>query len=209
VVAAPNLSVGQEADLKFPTSEEWIGTSGRYVVTGVGSTGEAIAVPLGLAAAPAVRIGTPCVVCYIDQGDEQHSGALVVGSGPDGVVLRLQDERQHPRYRRPLAVTVEVPGDRRMRYGVTEDVSLGGFRAEIDGMVASGNWAFASLRLATADPIVAIVRPLSCDQVDGRGAYVVRARFGVMSTADQLRLFALLDWPVDEPVGFGVSEPGS
>jgi hypothetical protein len=89
--------------------------------------------------------------------------------------------------------------------GLTEDVSVGGLRARLPVAVPADQHAFISLDLAGSDPILAAARTLSCAPIGPRASHIVRVQFTILSAQDQARLFALLEWPIMEPITVGLS----
>jgi hypothetical protein len=199
--AIPMPSIGDRIRVDFPTSNSPSDPSGRYIVADIDGADNITALPLGFSP-PAMRAGSPCLVEYRRGQRRVNVGAITLNSGPGGVVMQLHtlDQRRFPRFRRPIALTIEVPHTTLgVIDGVTEDVSLGGLRAHVPVAVPTDRRAFVSLGVATADPILAVARTLSCNPVGARATHVVRVQFTVISAQDQARLFALLDWPVSEP----------
>lgn len=174
--------------------------SGQYLVADVDKSDNVSAWPLGCSA-PSIRAGTPCLVEYRVGGQRICVGATTLNAGPHGLVIQLyaQDQRRFPRFRRPTAMTIEVPTTSAgLIEGVTEDLSLGGLRAKLPVAVPTDRRSFVSLELAGGDPIMTVARTLSCTPVGGRGAHLVRVQFTAVSANDQARLFVLLDWPIQD-----------
>lgn len=190
------VSVGDRVVIDFPSSTTPPEAGGEYVVVAAAATGHVVARPTR-GATPCASPGSPCLV----SSARLTTGALVLSTGPDGIAIELRDERRHRRYRRRIMVSLEVLQPRSGPIeGVTDDISLGGFRAQLDTPVSAGRWAFAALGVASADPILTMVKTLSCAPLGWERVFSVRARFATVSPDDRARLFALLDWPVIESV---------
>jgi hypothetical protein len=193
--------VGGRIQIDFPRLITAFDSSGRYTVTDIDRL-ETITVRPIVGCAPVLRSGTPALVRYSVDGRRLQVGAIVVSCGSGGAVLQLQggEQRRSPRYRRPIAVTIDVPQTSLgVVDGITEDISLGGLRAIIPVAIPADQRAFISLAVVAADPILMMGRTLSCAPVAVRGGHALRVQFTLVSACDQARLFAVLDWPVLEP----------
>src|SRR5579862_1339750 len=78
--------------------------------------------------APRPSAGVPCLVGALDGRRSGTREALVVGASASMLIVDVaRDPRQHPRYRRPSKVKLEVPGSQLgVVAGVLEDISTGG-----------------------------------------------------------------------------------
>jgi hypothetical protein len=200
VRALPTPPLGGRVQLIFPRSTGW---SGRYVVAVVDG-GDTITVRPTTRSVVDAPVGTPCFVTYTVGKQRLTTEAVTVDCGPAGAVLqlRLADQRRFPRYRRPIAVEIDVPQtELGLVEGVTEDISLGGFRARVPVGIPVDRRAFVALGLADAEPILAAARILTCVPSVAGTSHVVRVEFTLVSPGDQARLFALVDWPMVEPAG--------
>jgi len=200
VRALPTPPLGGRVQLIFPRS---IGWSGRYVVADIDG-GDTITVRPTTGSAADARAGTPCFVTYTVGKRRLTTEAIAINCGAAGAVLqlRLADQRRFPRYRRPIAVEIEVPQtELGVVEGVTEDISLGGFRARVPVGLPADRRAFVALGSADAEPILAAARVLTCVPSAAGASHVVRVEFTLVSPHDQARLFALVDWPMVEPAG--------
>jgi hypothetical protein len=200
-------SIGERLQIDFPRLSVPDEPSRRYVVADIDDNGNVTARPIG-GCPPSARTGTPCTVQYHAGAEPRRVAAILVSCGPGGVVMQLHagDQRRFPRYHRRVAMTIEVPQTNLgVIDGVTEDVSVGGLRARIPVALPADQHAFISLDLAGSDPILAAARTLSCAPIGARASHIVRVQFTILSAQDQARLFALLEWPIMEPITAGLS----
>jgi len=170
--------------------------SGPYVVVDVAGQDTVTARPM-VGEPPAVRVGTPCLIDYTIGAQRRSREAIVLSSGPGGVIVQvhLADQHRLPHCRRPMTVFVEVPGVKLgVIEGVTEDVSLGEVRARVPIALPTDRRAFISLHGTDSTSILAVARILACGPTLAEGTYFLRAEFTLVSPHDQLRLFALMDW---------------
>jgi PilZ domain-containing protein len=200
VRALPTPPLGGRVQLTFPRS---IGWSGRYVVDDVDG-GDTVTVRPIAGRAGDAPVGTPCFVTYTMGQHRLTTEAITIDCGPAGAVLqlRLADQRRFPRYRRPIAVEIDVPQTALgLVEGVSEDISLGGLRARVPVGIPTDRRAFVALGQADAQPILVAAKILTCAPSGVGTSHVVRVEFTLVSPDDQARLFALVDWPMVEPAG--------
>jgi hypothetical protein len=128
------VSVGDHVVIDFPSCTTSREAGGEYVVVAAATTGHVVARP-ARGATPCASPGCPCLV----SSPRLTTGALVLSTGPDGIGIDLRDERRHRRYRRRIMVSLEVLQPRSGPIeGITDDISLGGFRAQLDARSARG-----------------------------------------------------------------------
>jgi hypothetical protein len=151
--------------------------------------------------APRPPAGVPCLIGSVDGGrGSTCEGLVVIASNSMLIVDVARDPRQHPRYRRPCKVRLEVPGaDLGVVEGVLEDISTGGIRVRTDVSVPVDHRVFVSVLLADTYPILAIgeVRGEQLDTFAQQ--FVIRLQFTTMAPTHQARLALLLEWPIEEP----------
>ncbi|HVM67207.1 MAG TPA: PilZ domain-containing protein [Acidimicrobiales bacterium] len=151
---------------------------------------------------PRPPAGVPCLVGSLEGTRGDTCEALVVGSGASMLIVDVaRDPRQHPRYRRPSKVKLEVPGFQLgVVEGILEDISTGGIRVRTPVSLPLDQRAFVSILLADAHPILAIGEVRGVQRDDHGQGFVVRLQFTVMAPTHQARLALLLEWPIEEPL---------
>ena len=153
---------------------------------------------------PAPPPGVPCLVGAMMPGGRRSScEAVVVASGVSMLIVDVaRDPRQHPRYRRPCKVTLEVPDmGLGVVEGVLEDLSAGGMRVHCPALLPLDHRVFVSILLSDTQPILAIGEVRGVDRGDGAGDLVARVQFTMMSPSHRTRLATLLEWPVEDEDG--------
>jgi hypothetical protein len=202
VMPAPSpLVVGAAITIEFPTAVVSHDGKGPYVVVDVDGHDTLTARSM-LGEPPAVRVGTPCLVHSTIEAERQIREAIVLSSGPGGVIVQVHpaDEHRLPHCRRPMTVLVEVPGTQLgVVEGVTEEISVGGVRARVPVELPTCRRAFISLPGEDSTPILAVATILACGPTIAERTYFLRAEFTLVSPHDQLRLFALMNWSTLQP----------
>jgi len=152
--------------------------------------------------APRPSAGVPCLVGSLDGGRGGTCEALVVGSSASMLIVDVaRDPRQHPRYRRPSKVRLEVPGAQLgVVEGVLEDISAGGIRVRTTVPLPADQRVFVSVLLADTNPILALAEVRGVLRDTHGPDFVVRLQFTVMAPTHQARLALLLEWPIEEPL---------
>jgi PilZ domain len=152
--------------------------------------------------APCPAAGVPCLIGSVGGGRGSTCEALIVTSSASMLIVDVaRDPRQHPRYRRPCKVKLEVPGAALgVVEGVLEDISAGGIRVRTHVSIQLDQRVFVSVLLADTHPILALGEVRGVQHDGGSRNFIVRLQFTVMAPTHQARLALLLEWPVDEPV---------
>ena len=153
-------------------------------------------------AEPRPSAGVPCLIATDDGGRAKTFEAVVVVAGTAMLIVDVgRDPRQHPRYRRPCKVNVQVPGaGLGVVEGVLEDISAGGARVRTPVLLPVDQRVFVSIVLADTQPILGIAEVRGMHRDRRTQELVARLEFTVMAPSHQARLALLLEWPVDEPV---------
>jgi len=147
--------------------------------------------------------GVPCLVAPADGPGGSSCEAEVVSSGGSRLVVDIApDPRQHPRYRRPCRVRLEVPGSGLgVVAAVLEDISAGGMRVHTTVLLPLDSRVFVSVLLAETQPILAIAQVRGVYRGAGPDSVVARLQFTMMPPTHAARLAALLEWPLIELEG--------
>ena len=155
---------------------------------------------------PRPPAGVPCLIGAVNGGrGSTCEGLVVISSNSMLIVDVARDPRQHPRYRRPCKVRLEVPGAQLgVVEGVLEDISTGGIRVRTAVPVPVDHRVFVSVLLADTFPILAIGEVRS-EQLDtATSEFVHRLQFTTMAPTHQARLALLLEWPIEEPSALSI-----
>jgi hypothetical protein len=135
VRALPTPPLGGRVQLVFPRST---GRSGHYVVAVVDG-GDTITLRPTTGSVDDAPEGTPCFVTYTVGKQRLTTEAITIDCGPAGMVLqlRLADQRRFPRYRRPIAVEIDVP---QTELGLVEGVTEDSGSRSIDALSSLSAW---------------------------------------------------------------------
>jgi hypothetical protein len=151
-------------------------------------------------AEPRPGAGVPCLVVAEDGGRGKTLEAVVVVAGSSMLIVDVgRDPRQHPRYRRPCKVRMEVPGaGLGVVEGVLEDISAGGARVRTPMPLPVDRRVFVSIVLADTQPILGIAEVRGLQRDRRNQELVARLQFTVMAPTHQARLALLLEWPIED-----------
>lgn len=154
----------------------------------------------GRSGEPRPLAGVPCLVRSELGGRRSSCEALVVASTTSVLIVDVaRDPRQHPRYRRPCTVRLEVPDtDLGVVEGVLEDMSAGGMRVHTPALLPVDSRVFVSIMPADTQPILAIAEVRGLHHAERPDDLVARLEFTLMAPSHQARLAMLLEWPIDE-----------
>jgi len=146
-------------------------------------------------AEPGPPAGVPCLVRSDLGGRRSSCEALVVASTRSVLIVDVaSDPRQHPRYRRPCTVRLEVPDtDLGVVEGVLEDISAGGMRVHTPVLLPLDQRVFVSLVLADTPAIIAIGEVRGMHSGDRPHDLVARLQFTLIAPSHRARLTMLLD----------------